>query len=433
MPLAVHVQADDDVAVYGLNYIPFTTDAFLALPVHSLGTDYRTLSYPVNALHEVSVVPTSNDTEVTITPVVPLSGHPAGVPYTQILDIGEALVLPQAQGDGTGTRIQSDQPVAVFSGMNCANVPANYGFCDHIVEQLTPTSTWGRRFITTPLASRQNGDTFRIVAHTDDTEVRIDDEVVATLDAGEVHERILTAASIIETSEPVLVAQYANGSAFSGNPGDPFMMIIPPYEQFLNAYTVTTPASGFVQSYVNVVAPGDGSGITLDGALIPVTEFEAVGESGYSAAAIAVEPGTHRLSAARPFGLAIYGFNNDDSYGYTGGLSLSQVARVIEVELAPSTGDAVVGASNCVTGTATDVDDAPVVACSDGLRRQRRQPDVRVCHDRHRRPSRVLLLRDHGWRRHHHGSRSATSATLRRAPGGCRRSTSRRRPLGSRW
>ncbi len=270
-------------------------------------------------------------------------------------------MLPQAHGDGTGTRIQSDQPVAVFSGMNCANVPANYAYCDHLVEQLTPTSTWGRRFITTPLASRQNGDTFRIVAHTDDTEVRIDDEVVATLDAGEVHERILTSSSVIETSEPVLVAQYANGSTFSGNPGDPFMMIIPPYEQFLNAYTVTTPASGFVQSYVNVVAPGDGSGITLDGALIPVTEFEAVGESGYSAAAIAVEPGTHRLSAARPFGLAIYGFNNDDSYGYSGGLSLSQVARVIEVELSPSTGNAVVGASTCVTGTATDADDEPVV------------------------------------------------------------------------
>ena len=30
VPLAVHVVADDEVAVYGLNYIPFTTDAFLA-------------------------------------------------------------------------------------------------------------------------------------------------------------------------------------------------------------------------------------------------------------------------------------------------------------------------------------------------------------------------------------------------------------------
>ena len=276
--------------------------------------------------------------------------------------------------------------------MNCTNVPADAPYCDHIVEQLTPTSTWGRRFITTPLASRQNGDTFRIVAHTDDTEVRIDDEVVATLDAGEVHERILTAASVIETSEPVLVAQYANGSTFSGNPGDPFMMIIPPYEQFLNAYTVTTPASGFVQSYVNVVAPGDGSGITLDGALIPVTEFEAVGDSGYAAAAIAVEPGTHRLSASRPFGLAIYGFNNDDSYGYTGGLSLSQVARVIEVELAPSTGNAVVGASTCVTGTATDADDQPVV----GVRMDFVVSGVNTTSGfvdhRQRRPSRVLLL-----------------------------------------
>ena len=158
-----------------------------------------------------------------------------------------------------------------------------------------------------------------------------------------------------------------------------------------------------MQSYVNVVAPGDGSGITLDGALIPVTEFEAVGDSGYSAAAIAVEPGTHRLSAPRPFGLAIYGFNNDDSYGYTGGWSLSQVARVIEVELSPATGNAVVGASNCVTGHGDRRRRrrrSSVCAWTSSSAASTRRPG---CHDRHRRPRRVLLLRDHGRRRHDHG------------------------------
>ena len=49
VPLAVRVVAEDEVTVYGLNYIPFTTDAFLALPVDALGTDYRTLSYASNS------------------------------------------------------------------------------------------------------------------------------------------------------------------------------------------------------------------------------------------------------------------------------------------------------------------------------------------------------------------------------------------------
>ena len=49
--------------------------------------------------------------------------------------------------------------------------------------------------------------------------------------------------SQITASAPVLVAQYANGGTFDSTVGDPFMMIIPPYEQFLGAYTISTPAS----------------------------------------------------------------------------------------------------------------------------------------------------------------------------------------------
>ena len=263
-------------------------------------------------------------------------------------------------GESTGTRIQSDKPIAVFSGNNCANVPTGVSYCDHIVEQLTPTSAWGRRFVTTPLASRQNGDTFRFLAATDGTTVRVDGETVATLDAGQYHEQILTDASVIEATSPILVAQFANGSALSGNPGDPFMMLVPPYEQFLSSYTVAAPSEGFEQSYINITAPGTGAGITLDGVAVPPTAFTAIGTSGYSAAAVPVDPGTHRLTGLQPFGVAIYGFNADDSYGYTGGLSASSVATVIRVGLAPKTGSSLVGATTCVTGTATNSSSGPV-------------------------------------------------------------------------
>ncbi len=41
----------------------------------------------------------------------------------------------------------------------------------------------------------------------------------------------------IESTSPVLVAQYAYGGTSDGV-GDPFMMIIPPIEQFTNNYLV---------------------------------------------------------------------------------------------------------------------------------------------------------------------------------------------------
>ena len=152
---AVHVTADDDVTVYGLNNLRGTTGAFLGLPVDTLGTDYRVLAYPSHG-QQVGVVATANDTpRVTVTPFVASELHPAGVPYTEVIDVGEVFVPapPNFDPGASGARIQSDKPVAVFSGNDCAEIPHLIRFCDHVVEQLTPTSTWGRRFITTPLAS----------------------------------------------------------------------------------------------------------------------------------------------------------------------------------------------------------------------------------------------------------------------------------------
>jgi hypothetical protein len=41
----IRIQSMDPVSVYGLNRNNSTTDAYMALPVTSLGTDYRVLSY----------------------------------------------------------------------------------------------------------------------------------------------------------------------------------------------------------------------------------------------------------------------------------------------------------------------------------------------------------------------------------------------------
>lgn len=41
----VRVTSDVEVAVYGLNQRSFTTDAYMGLPVDTLGTDYFAMSY----------------------------------------------------------------------------------------------------------------------------------------------------------------------------------------------------------------------------------------------------------------------------------------------------------------------------------------------------------------------------------------------------
>lgn len=362
----IHVVSNDEVTVYGLNYIAFTTDAYLGLPTDILGTDYVVLTYRnsnvVNAV-QFGVVATQDNTTITITPSVTTGPRIAGVPYNIVMNQGQTYELRNtgaAPNDLTGTTITSDKPIGVMGSHQCANIPAGAVFCDHICEMLPPTSTWGRNFVTVPLRSRINGDTWRIMASQNATTVVINGVPQAPINAGGRIETILTAQSIITSDKPVLVAQYSNGSSFSGNPGDPFMMICPPYEQYLAGYTLTT-VSGYVAHYINIVAPNAVVGsLTLDAVPVPVVEFTPIGVSGFSGARVPVAPGSHTLAATLPFGVFQYGFNNDDSYGYPGGLSLSPIAVVSGLDATPEFSVNPINTQHCIDGFVFDQNGQPV-------------------------------------------------------------------------
>ena len=49
----------------------------------------------------------------------------------------------ESDNDLTGTRITSSKPLSVFSGSDCVSVPQNIGHCNHLVEQVPLTVTWG--------------------------------------------------------------------------------------------------------------------------------------------------------------------------------------------------------------------------------------------------------------------------------------------------
>lgn len=354
----IRVTALDEVTVYGLNRIQFTTDAYLALPADILGTDYVVLGYgnssPGGSLF--TVVATQNSTAVTVTPRVTTGSRAAGTPYTINMNQGQTYQLVNnSNADLSGSTITSTKPVAVFGGHRCANVPNGFGYCDHLVEQLPPTSAWGRSFATMPLATRLRGDTFRFVAATNGTQVSVNGTVAAILNRGQVHERIVSGPAHITSNEPILVAQYSNGSSFDNVTSDPFMMLVPPYEQFLADYTVTTPASGFRANFVNVIAPTAAVGsVRLDGTPIPASSFTNIGATGFSGARVNLALGSHHLTGTLPFGVFVYGFDSYDSYGYPGGMSLSPVATVTSVSLAPKTATKDVGDQHCVTATVTD-------------------------------------------------------------------------------
>ena len=321
----IHVTSALPITVYGLNQIPYTTDAFLGLPAPLLGTNYINLGYTGGS--EFQIVGSQDNTQVTITPSADATNHPAGVAYKITLNKLQTYQLQATDytnGDLTGTLITSTQPIALYGGAQCTNIPNdNYYACDYVVEQLPATGSWGKDFLTVPLDTRMDGDLFRVLASQAGTTVNIDGTVVATLGAGQFYQAELASTSnhTINTSNPSLVAQYSNSTTYDNVLSDPMMMLISPTEQFQTSYSVTTPASSpeTYTNYINVVAKAsDASTCKIDGG--PIATFKAIGSSGYDGAQIPVATGTHNLSCPDPFGTYVYGFASYDSYGYPGGL-----------------------------------------------------------------------------------------------------------------
>ncbi|HEY6248722.1 MAG TPA: RHS repeat-associated core domain-containing protein [Candidatus Angelobacter sp.] len=346
--LGIHVVSDHEITVYGLNFQVQAADAYLGLPVSALGTEYINASYTnvtpsILAIFtdpgtQFGVVAPYDDTTVTVTPSITTGGRKQGVPYSFVLHRGRTYQLQDKtfQNDLTGTIISSDKPIAVFGSHKCADILS--AACNHLVEQLPSTDTWGSRFVTVPLATRKNGDTFRFIGATDGTTISIDGQAITTINRGEFYETLLTQPSYIVSSNPVLVVQYSNGSTFDGATGDPFMIVVPPVEQFRAAYTVTTVQPGyFLENFLNIVIPTSAKGsLQLDGVAVAPASFTDVAGSGYSTAQLTVSQGAHRVVSTAPFGVFSYGFAPFDGYGYTGGIALPGVPGG-SISLFPST------------------------------------------------------------------------------------------------
>ena len=189
---AIHIKAESEIVVYGLNIKKYTTDAYLALPVDIQSTKYILPSFTPSYRSLIGIMSIYDRTTIFVTfrfadrkTAFVYRGRSYRHKDTLSLTLSKFQTFQVAHSsDMSGTRIFSTKPISVLSGNECANVPTDKGYCDHLVEHIPPVNTWGQRFITAPLEGRRGGDFFRIMAANQSTDVRINGKYIKTLDEG---------------------------------------------------------------------------------------------------------------------------------------------------------------------------------------------------------------------------------------------------------
>jgi hypothetical protein len=106
--------------------------------------------------------------------------------------------------------------------------------------------------------------------------------------------------------------------------GDPTMILAVPAEQFMESYVFLTP-DAYVQDYLNVIAPLNAQTVVLDGIQISPNQFVPIGNSGFGVLRTKVQDGAHTIWSDKKIGILVYGYDDDVSYGYPGGLGLKDI------------------------------------------------------------------------------------------------------------
>ncbi len=328
------VTSSSAVSGYYLSRRQATTDMSYLIDGERLGTNYIVAGYQNIFEDQMSVQATQDNTTVTFTPK-------GGTAFDITLNAGQTY-MHTANGQLTGSSILADKPIAVFSGNRCTNVPTGITACDHLVEQMPSIDQLSSSYLLaqTPRTGTQ-GNVIRVVATADNTEVRVDGNLVATLASkGDFYEGRVVGGVQLDATNPVLVAQYLIGQSQAGANTDPAMTIVPGSDQWLSSYVFATPSgtANFPTDFVSIIIQTASLGsLTVDGVVADATLFNPLGSTLFSYGNIDVSSttGPFAITADTPFQLLLSGFDSFDSYFTYGGAAFSPGASPPPDDLPP--------------------------------------------------------------------------------------------------
>ncbi|MCA9686116.1 MAG: IgGFc-binding protein, partial [Myxococcales bacterium] len=284
------ITATAPIVVYQFNTFTndFSNDASLLLPSSGLGTVHRVIGYstanPIAPIplagvpdrSSVAVIGTQDGTTVKIRPGTTTASDMQGIVQAEPGDeitvfLNEWEVVNIASrgipGDMTGTVVESDKPVAVFSTGERAIAPSyapdglpmppdwdpqmsDLCCTDHIEEQVFPATSLGSNFVVAHSPLRNDGgwiepDILRFMAVAEPATVTTSlppprDQFV--LQPGEMYETWAQEDIIVQSTTPIMVAQILVSQTYTeAFIGDPSLTYFPPVDQYRDRYVFLTP------------------------------------------------------------------------------------------------------------------------------------------------------------------------------------------------
>ena len=361
----IYLTTSDKVTVIGQNLDNHTSDSFFVLPLIELSDEYvyygitlrRTVVSSQHINNSILIVGTENNTmmKLTVTQSVNIGvGNTVttlipGIQYSFVLNRLQTVYIGSPE-DLSGTKIVTNKPVSVFSGNGCGYVPRDVRACSHLIEQIPPTTLWGKVYYIVPLASK-SAYTVKILAAYNSTIVHVycnNTMESYTINEGEfiIRTSQTNEYCAIYSNKEVLVVQLSHGGGEDNRYGDPMMTLVPATNQYLNKFdfsTIRNPLESGFNHYVNIIVKeqyyqpnmiyliaGGVNRSLVTQQWVPIQVNNII--EAYATQVNILEGVTHifHTDTSAEMMTIVYGFNTADAYGHVGGLYLSTGHLIID-------------------------------------------------------------------------------------------------------
>ena len=378
------VNEEDHIQVFVFSDTAGSTDVFTAVPFRRQQGielyDYAQFSSTVPGGIRLSmfvVVNCEDNSTINVASTTARDGdvtfrfagsHPILIPVggidSSVLFPYQTIHVESNVYDLTGFRVSSTNPQGFIAGHACGQIPIESGTCDHMIEQIPPSYTWGYNFVSSPLMERNSGYVIKIIPRYNGTTVTqvcngTSEMQYIPFDGLEI-DISKQVYCFFCTSRPSAVLQFSKGQtvddALKPLPetiGDPAMVWLAPVNQYVNnvffytGFSSATYPAGFTKGeFANVIVPADSFNsqmIRLDSNILQPNEsewieiFSSLNNSMVCAygTSVTLSDGIHNITHDNPSGrltAIVYGWGNTKGYMYPAGFALDPIGGMYIID-----------------------------------------------------------------------------------------------------